>query len=109
MSTTHGEVEWSSEGGSGNGKADFLRLSQGKHEIRLLSRPYKYPTHKGIKAEGEKGFGRKVPCSAEYTGEGKNTVYVNGSCPLCDTALLLDHRAEAMTCICSIVSPNRNR
>jgi hypothetical protein len=85
MSTTHGETDYN-ENGSGSGKAEFLKLSQGKHKLRLLTKPHKYPTHKGIKVEGEKGFGRKVPCSAEYTGTGKETKYVSGTCPICDIA-----------------------
>jgi hypothetical protein len=93
---THGEVDWSNEGGgnggSGGGKVEWLKLSQGKHKIRLLTKPHKYPTHKNIKAKGEPGFGRKVPCSAEYTGTGKETKYVEGTCPICDASQALSNK-----------------
>jgi hypothetical protein len=76
----HGEVEWgdSSSGSSNkeNNKDLYLKLEQGSNKVRILTKPQKYMTHKGVKKVGEQGFGRKIPCSKE-----------NGSCPLCDKGL----------------------
>ena len=88
MSQNYGETDYSKENGTGSGKVEFLKLSQGEHQLRLISKPYKLQCHPAIKteteAEAKKGYGRKVPCSAEYTGEGKKPAYVQNSCPLCD-------------------------
>jgi len=75
-SYTFGEVSWDAASGSGkktNMKDLFLRLMPGENEVRVVTSPFQYTVHK-YKAEGEKGFGRKVLCSA--TRE-------NPECPLC--------------------------
>jgi len=75
----YGETSWDSQGAGSNdgGKVEFIRLSQGENRFRIVTNPFKYPVHKGVKAEGADGFGRKVPCSKQ---EGV-------SCPLCDAGL----------------------
>lgn len=75
MTTTFGEVSWNDDVFSGsekkNSKDLFLRLDEGSNEMRLITQPFQYLTHK-YKKEGDPGFGQKVNCSA-----------VHGSCPLC--------------------------
>lgn len=77
MSNTFGEMSWNDDvnfgGGEKKKKDEFLRLDDGSNVVRLLTQPHQYTTHKGIKKAGEKGYGRKVSCSA-----------IHGSCPLCD-------------------------
>lgn len=79
MENKHGAVDWNDNTNFGgkekkeSNKELFLRLKDGPNVIRLVTRPYQYLTHKGIKKEGEPGFGRKVPCSQAH-----------GSCPLCE-------------------------
>jgi hypothetical protein len=73
--TTHGETSWDESGSGGGGKVEFLRFSQNEAVFRVISKPFKYPVHKNVRAEGETK-GRKFPCSKE-----------NGSCPLCDAGL----------------------
>lgn len=72
--TTFGEVSWEEEF-SGEKKANnkdvFLKLDSGSNELRLVTQPYQYLVHK-YKAEGEKGFGRNIMCSA-----------VHGTCAVC--------------------------
>ncbi len=75
---TFGEVSWEDDFGSSNRKKQsnskdlFLRLDPGENELRLITQPYQYLTHK-YKKEGDPGYGQKVNCSA-----------ATGSCPLCD-------------------------
>lgn len=81
--STFGEVNWTDDfGGSDkkivNNKDTWLRLDVGNNVVRLVTAPHQYLVHKGVKAEGDKGFGQKVSCSK-----------VHGSCPLCE----LDHKA----------------
>lgn len=77
---TFGEMSWDDNvnfGAGGDKKAAakdlFLRLEEGGNVVRLLTQPHQYTVHRGIKKEGEKGFGRKVSCSM-----------ANGSCTLCE-------------------------
>jgi len=76
-SFTFGEVAWGSEsdnaGKKTNTKDLFLRLVPGDNEVRVVTQAYQYNMHK-YKAEGDKGFGRKVVCSATKD---------NPECPLC--------------------------
>jgi hypothetical protein len=84
MTTKYGETDWNENSGSGGGKAEFLRLSEGENRFRVITKPFKYSTHKNVKPVDEKGYGRKVPCSAnEETGE---------TCPLCE----MGHKAKRM-------------
>jgi hypothetical protein len=82
MATTFGEVSWSDDsvyGGNdkkSQGKDSWMRLEEGKNVVRLLTQPYQYLVHKGIKREGDKGYGQKVFCSA-----------IHGHCPLCSMGL----------------------
>lgn len=57
---------------STNNKDLFLRLKNGDNEVRLVTAPFQYVTHK-YKKEGDPGFGQKIGCSA-----------IHGSCVLCD-------------------------
>jgi hypothetical protein len=71
-----GEVSWESSFGdkkTTNNKDLFLRLESGDNEVRFVSKPFQYMVHT-YKVEGEKGFGRKIKCSAANT---------DGVCPLC--------------------------
>jgi len=73
--TTFGEVDYSNDFGGGdkkNNKDLFLRLVDGDNELRLVTSPYQYLSHK-FKKDVDSSYGRKVGCSK-----------VNGSCPLCD-------------------------
>ncbi len=82
--TTFGEISWNDDvafAGGGNEKKTnskdaWLRLEEGSNVVRLLTQPHQYLVHKGIKKEGDKGFGSKVYCSA-----------IHGSCPLCSLGL----------------------
>ena len=81
--TTFGEISWSddvtfADGGEKKsaGKDAWLRLEEGSNVVRLLTQPHQYLVHKGIKKDGEKGYGTKVYCSA-----------IHGSCPLCSLGL----------------------
>jgi len=71
-----GEISWEDEAAGGqkkrtNSKDLFLRLDDGTNEVRLVTQPYQYLTHK-YKKDGDPGFGQKVNCCA-----------ANASCPLC--------------------------
>lgn len=73
---TYGEVSWNDETNNsrqkqGSNRDSWLRLEKGDNKIRLVTTPFQYLMHK-YKAEGDKGFGQKVMCSA-----------VHGNCPLC--------------------------
>jgi len=78
MSTySFGEVSWDS--GSNNNKSKnmkdlFLRLMPGNNVLRIVTPAFQYVVHK-YKAEGEKGYGRKVVCSATKD---------DPACPLCE-------------------------
>lgn len=81
--TTFGEISWNDDlGFSGGGekksagKDSWLRLEEGSNVVRLLTQPHQYLVHKGIKKDGDKGFGQKVYCSA-----------IHGDCPLCKLGL----------------------
>jgi hypothetical protein len=78
--TKYGETDWNTTSGNGDGgRVEWLRLSEGENRFRIITSPYQYLTHKNIKSVDEKGYGRKVPCSAnEETGE---------TCPLCEAGL----------------------
>jgi len=69
------DVEFAPQNKGGNspeGKDAWMRFDHGENEIRLLTDPYQYTMHR-YKAEGDKGIGERVLCSAFH-----------GSCPLCD-------------------------
>jgi hypothetical protein len=72
---TFGEITWEEDifGGDkrANNKDIWLRLDDGSNEMRLVTQPFQYLSHR-YKKEGDKGFGQKVYCSS-----------VHGSCPLC--------------------------
>jgi hypothetical protein len=74
--TVFGEVSYSDDFGGGkkntNSKDLFLRLANGDNEIRIVTAPYQYVTHKH-KKEGDPGFGQKVGCTM-----------IHGSCQLCE-------------------------
>ena len=77
MTTSYGEVNYADEVPSNkkldNGKEVWLRLDNGDNEIRLVTAPYQYLTHKVKKDPTDKrDFGQKVNCSAP-----------NGSCDAC--------------------------
>jgi hypothetical protein len=77
MSTySFGEVSWDAgtNNKSKNMKDLFLRLMPGDNDVRVVTPAFQYVVHK-YKAEGEKGFGRKVVCSATKD---------DPSCPLCE-------------------------
>jgi hypothetical protein len=77
----HGEVSWNDNTNfgkdkkSGAGKDLFLRLDKGSNVVRVLTQPHQYLVHKGIKKDGDRGFGRKVSCSRSDT---------QSHCPLCE-------------------------
>ena len=72
---TFGEITWEDDIFNGekrtNNKDIWLRLDDGSNEMRLITQPFQYLSHR-YKKEGDKGFGQKVYCSS-----------VHGSCPLC--------------------------
>jgi hypothetical protein len=77
MSTySFGEVSWNAgtNNKSKNMKDLFLRLMPGNNVLRIVTPAFQYVVHK-YKAEGEKGYGRKVVCSATKD---------DPSCPLCE-------------------------
>src|ERR1700686_1697231 len=72
-----GEVSYSDDFGGENKKNTnnkdlWLRLADGDNEVRLVTAPFQYITHK-YKKEGDPGFGQKVGCTA-----------IHGSCQLCE-------------------------
>lgn len=77
--TTFGEVSYNDDvyagdKKQGNNKDLFLRLVEGTNEVRLVTAPYQYLSHKVKKdPTNPKDFGQKVSCSA-----------MHGSCSLCD-------------------------
>lgn len=76
---TFGEVSYSDEvygdkKQTNNNKDLFLRLGEGSNEVRLVTAPFQYITHKVKKdPNNPKDFGQKVSCSA-----------IHGKCPICD-------------------------
>lgn len=76
-----GEVSWEDDSDSNfserkqNDKDIWLKLDEGSNVVRLVTKPFQYVSHKGVKKKGEKGYGQKVYCS---NPDGK------GSCPACD-------------------------
>jgi hypothetical protein len=75
--TVFGEVSYSDDFGgeskkNNNNKDLWLRLSDGDNEVRIVTAPFQYVTHK-YKKEGDPGFGQKVGCTAIYN-----------SCQLCE-------------------------
>lgn len=80
--TTFGEISWSDDvafaGGEKKsaGKDAWMKLEEGSNVVRLLTQPHQYLVHKGIKKDGDKGYGQKVYCSA-----------IHGDCPLCKIGL----------------------
>src|ERR1700722_2335640 len=82
MSNKHGQVSWDDDNGGNksegrvSNKDLFLRLEDGNNVIRIVTPPFQYLTHKGVKKVGDPGFGRKVSCSM-----------VHGSCVLCEAGL----------------------
>lgn len=75
---TFGEVSYSDDFGGGkkqfkdNNKDLWLRLTDGDNEVRIVTAPYQYVSHK-YKKEGDQGFGQKVGCTM-----------IHGSCAICD-------------------------
>lgn len=75
--STFGEVSWEDNFGGDSGKKFannkdlFMRLDEGSNEMRLVTQPYQYLSHK-YKKEGDPGYGQKISCCA-----------TNGECPLC--------------------------
>jgi hypothetical protein len=73
---TFGEVNYNDDFGgekkNTNNKDLWLRLADGDNEVRIVTAPFQYITHK-FKKEGDPGFGQKVGCSM-----------INGSCQLCE-------------------------
>lgn len=71
-----GEISWDQDiagDDKKNNKDLFLRLEEGSNELRLITNPYQYITHKYKKEPNNpKDFGVKVSCSM-----------MHGSCPLC--------------------------
>lgn len=72
--TTFGEVTWESPQGAKkeNNKDLWLRLDSGSNELRIITQPFQYLSHKYKKNPTDKGFGQKVYCSGPH-----------GSCPVC--------------------------
>ena len=70
-----GEVSWTDDSNDSekktNSKDIWLRLDAGSNEMRLVTQPFQYLTHK-FKKEGDPGFGQKVYCSS-----------IHNDCPLC--------------------------
>ena len=85
----NGEVSWDEEGSPSGGRKSnskdlWLRLDSGSNVIRLVTNPFQYIVHKGVKkAEDLKGYGQKVNCS---NPDGK------GTCPACDLGLKAGQR-----------------
>lgn len=79
MTYKFGEIGWgeevSSEKKSTNMKDLFLKLTKGDNSMRIVTSPFQYAMHK-YKAPGDKGFGRKVVCSATKDAP---------ECPLCES------------------------
>lgn len=76
---TFGEISYSDDvfGGEGgkrvNSKDLFLRLNEGSNEVRLVTAPYQYLTHKYKKEPtNPKDYGQKINCSQ-----------LHGECQLC--------------------------
>jgi hypothetical protein len=59
----------------------FITLDQGDNDIRVITDPYEYTFHT-FKVEGEKGFGRKIRCSA----------VTHNTCALCDLDIKTQQR-----------------
>lgn len=81
--STYGEQSWGDKSGGyskdrKSTKDMWLKLNKGPNIVRLLTNPFQYLTHKGVKKVGEPGFGRKVGCSEPNE---------KGSCPLCKKGL----------------------
>lgn len=78
--TTNGEVQWGEDNFAGsnqkkqNYKDVFLRLEPGDNEVRFITNPHQYVSHK-YKPEGSKGYGSKVLCG---------TPGPDKKCPLCE-------------------------
>lgn len=74
--TTFGEVPWGQENSNKkfeDKKEDlWLHCQDGDNYLRVVTQAFQYASHK-LKVPGDKGFGKKVYCSA-----------ANGSCPLCE-------------------------
>jgi len=76
--STFGEVNWTDNLDFGSdkklsGKDTFLRLTEGDNELRFVTAPHQYLSHKIKKDPNDKkDFGQKVMCSA-----------INGSCSAC--------------------------
>jgi hypothetical protein len=82
-----GEVSYSDDSGkfkkNTNNKDQWMRLVDGENEIRLLTAPYQYVTHKYKKVgAGTKDYGEKVGCTM-----------IHGSCQLCDAAEAMEDDA----------------
>jgi hypothetical protein len=71
-----GEVDYNDDFGGDKKKTNdkdlWLRLKNGDNEVRIVTAPFQYITHK-YKKEGDPGFGQKVGCSM-----------IHGTCQLCD-------------------------
>ncbi len=78
MVQKYGEVSWSdnsADSGSSEklGKDAFMRLEKGQNVVRLVTPPFAYQQHR-YKAEGDPGFGTRLPCSKA----------LHKACPVCD-------------------------
>lgn len=84
MISTYGEVSWSDDGFDKskfkNNKDSWLRLEPGPNIVRVITRPFQYIVHKGVKKDSDKGFGTKVLCSKPFKTEDGS----ESSCPLCE-------------------------
>lgn len=73
-----GESSWDAnddmDGKVVNGKDLFLRLETGENEVRILTNPFIYLSHRFKFNETDPGFGHKIYCSIS-----------SSSCPICET------------------------
>lgn len=79
MKRQFGLVEWDSVEFKNNarqsgGKDEFIYLTEGDNEVRLLTKAYQYSLHR-FKDEGEGGIGKRIKCAVSEE---------NDECVLCD-------------------------
>jgi hypothetical protein len=74
-----GEQTWDDGPSASKTKINYKELYQqfprGTHKVRIVTNPFQFAVHKGIKAVGDAGFGRKVTCSKSSKDD---------PCPLCE-------------------------
>lgn len=89
MVKQNGEISWNddeySKKSDKSSKELWLRLAEGDNQMRIITTPHKYLAHKGVKKEGDRGYGQKVNCSASHPDS-------NGKCPLCEAGLKASQR-----------------